>query len=440
LIAYYIIRAMATDWTRLEKLNNGEKIYYTEPHLDRGGEVWFWDAKSNVKVSSDGKLAKNERVPALPGRLSGRHTLYIVDKNLVVDIEVYGDRAILRRGLLNGDLVTNAIASAEIDGVLARYRGVGFRDGTPWNATPQRVTVREYRKGGTWVIQLDGNVIMEDWRWNDQLPCRSRDAAIAAMEQRIAAKRKLGYVVRLIELNKAQHKNPKPAVPKGEPKPPKLAKRPTFPAPKNPYAAVDTAIAMLRDLHARIPEHHFIAELVDAKADRMRIAASEGHTRYFTTLHRERLNRWRAAKPGTPKRGESSWQYFLRTYGSITWILGGEVDEGLDMFYCSNVSGGGWSCLEIGADLYPIKELARALRNPELTALDVFAGGWHDDKSFAFDTRTTSRTGEHPIVPFGEGDPKLARAGAKPVPFGLWLHARVNRLTKLVERNLRDIA
>jgi hypothetical protein len=110
------------------------------------------------------------------------------------------------------------------------------------------------------------------------------------------------------------------------------------------------------------------------------------------------------------------------------------------MFYCGNVSGGGWSCLEIGEQLYDLDGLIAATKQRELAVLHVFAGGWHDDKSFAFDTRTSSPTGEHPIVAFGEGAPKLAKSGAKPVAFGVWLHARVSKLAKTVERNLRDLA
>jgi hypothetical protein len=428
---------MPTDWKRLEQLNGGKKVYYTEPRFDRDGEVWFWDANSNIKISSNGKLAKNERVRKLPAPLSGRHTLYVVDRQLVVDIEVHGDRAILRRGLLNGDLVTNAIAAGEIDSILVQYRRLGFRDGTPWNATPQRVTLREYRKGGKWTIHIDGNAVVENWR--DESPLRSRDAAIAEAEKRIAAKQKLGYSLRVIELKQADRANPKPPAPKGVKRPSKPSARPAFAAPKNPYAAVDTAIAMLRDLHERIPRHHFVAELLDVKADRARLGDSEGHVDFFMKMHRKRLGSWRKAKSSLPKRGQSSWQYFLRTYGSITWILDSEVDEGLEMFYCGNVSGGGWSCLEIGEDLYDMEDLIDAMEQPKLEALEVFAGGWHDDKSFAFDKRTSSKTNEHPIVRFGEGDPKLAKAGAKIEPFGTWLHARVGKLTKIVERNLRDL-
>lgn len=429
---------MAYDWERLERLNGGVAVYRTEPHLDRDDEVWFWDAKYNVQISSEGKLVKRERVTPPPGLPTARHTLYVVDKQLFVDIEIYASRAVLRRGLLNGDLVATSIPATDVDRVLARYRALGFRDGSAWNATPQRVTVREYRKGGKWTVHVDGNVVVEDWRHETKRA--NRTAAITLAEQRIAAQRKAGYALRLIELTKASYANPKPLAVRGASKRAAIAKRPVFATPNNAYAAVDTAIAMLRDLHERLPTHHFVAELVDAKADRARIEASEGHAKYFVSMHRKRLGRWRSVKPGAPRRGESSWQYFVRTYGSVTWILGTEADADLEMFYCGNVSGGGWSCLEIGEHLYDMDGLIAATGQRELAALHVFAGGWHDDKSFAFDTRTSSPTGEHPIVAFGEAEARLAKPGAKPVAFGVWLHARVSKLAKIIERNLRELA
>ncbi|QSQ18398.1 hypothetical protein JY572_24580 [Myxococcus landrumensis] len=116
-------------------------------------------------------------------------------------------------------------------------------------------------------------------------------------------------------------------------------------------------------------------------------------------MHKRRLGRWRKAKPVTPKKGESSWQYFLRVYGSITWILGEDVDKGLPGFPCGNVSGGGWSCLEVGDDIYDIRGLVQATGNPAL--------------------------------------PKETRP-ERIQPFGLWLHQHVTRLMRTAERNLRE--
>ena len=109
------------------------------------------------------------------------------------------------------------------------------------------------------------------------------------------------------------------------------------------------------------------------------------------------------------------------------------------MFYCGNLSGGGWSCLEVSPDQYDTEELAEVLEEPQVAQLAVFHGGWHDGKAFAFDLRAASPRGEHPIVAFDEGRPTLPRRPGKPTPFGRWLVARVERLTRIAERNLREL-
>ena len=113
-------------------------------------------------------------------------------------------------------------------------------------------------------------------------------------------------------------------------------------------------------------------------------------------------------------------------------------------FHCGNVSGGGWSPLEIAANEYNIKGLVKALGSDApagLAQFDVFHGGWHHDLSFAFDRRSASATGESAIVPFDDGDPHVPKitAAAKIVPFGTWLHKRVQQLTTTVEANMREI-
>jgi hypothetical protein len=157
-------------------------------------------------------------------------------------------------------------------------------------------------------------------------------------------------------------------------------------------------------------------------------------------MHRARLGRWRTAKPANPKARESSWEYFRRVYGSITWIVDSQADEDLAMFYCGNVSGGGWSCMEIADDLYDTSELGKALGEPELGKLEVFHGGWHHDKSFAFDSRKVDGSGERAIVAFGEEITSELGPTPKAVkPFGDWLYARTVSLAKTVERNLREL-
>jgi len=97
---------------------------------------------------------------------------------------------------------------------------------------------------------------------------------------------------------------------------------------------------------------------------------------------------------------------------------------------------------KIADDLYDIADLAEAVDNPELAKLVVFHGGWHHEKSFAFDTRTHGPTGDAAIIPFDDNLTELRAApkASKVTPFGDWLFARVTKLVTLAERNIRDLA
>ncbi len=431
---------MGYDWDKLTALNGGARILFTEPMLATRDEVWFYGAASDLRLHSRGQLVTQGKLPPAARKpVTARHTLYKLAGALVVDVEVRGDAAVLRRGVLNGRLVATMLPAGEVASTLTRYRALGFKDGTPYNPNPSKVTLREYRKGTTrWTVHVDGSSVYENW--HEETKASTRAAAIATAERLVAERERRGFALHLIELTKGRYANPAPTAAKGAPVATPAATRPTVPAPKDAFAAVDAAVARLRDLHARLPQHHFVAELIapTAKADRARVDALEGA--FFRRMHKRRLGRWLTARPGRPRKGESSWAYFVRTYGSITWILSSEADDGLAMFYCGNVSGGGWSCLEVAPGLYDTGELADASGEPAVRALEVFHGGWHTDHAFAFDTRAASPGHDRPIVPFGEGDPRVPRKPGKPVAFGAWLFARVEKLTRVAERNLRELA
>lgn len=426
-------------WERIERLNAGEPIWYVDPCLDAEDEVWFYAPNNELRVSSGGVLYKDQRVEAAP-RAAERHTLYRVAAGLYVDVEVRGDRLVLRRGVLNGASVATDCEARELPAILARYRAIGFRDGTPWNPSKTRVTLREYRDGAkAWTIHVDGDVVVEDRRTSKE--AGSREAAIARAGDRIAAKERAGYALVLIELEKAAHPNPEPKAPKAAPARPTYARAPTQAKPADAFEAVDAAVAMLRDLHARVDRHHFIAECVDKEKGRARVAAVERHADFFLRTHEARVGRWLMAGPRRPRARESSWDYFLRVYGSITWIVDGAVDEGLPMFYCGNVTGGGWSCLEVADDVFDMDGHVEAVGEPALAQLVVFHGGWHHGLAFAFDTRVRSPASEAAIVPFSDETSELPRRprAAAVKPFGAWLFARVRALAKVVERNIREV-
>lgn len=427
-----------TNWARIEKLNGGP-IFYTDPPLDEKDEVWFY-AKSDksargyeLRVYSRGSLRSASERPDEPrGPITGRATLYDLLATTVVDVELYGETGLLRRGLLNGALVTSALPASELESTLARYRALGFRDGTPWNATPRQVTRRNYLKGSktSWSAWIDGNSLVELGAKREEV-FPSREAAMAALEERVASKRKAGFRLYGIELQGATHANPAPKRP-GAQKRPRAA---TTPKPTSPFEAVDAAIAIVTELHTRWPKGHAVLERADAKAERARLDALGLGSSFSRRLHAARFNRW-AKSRGGPKNGESSFQYFARRYGSLTWVVDTALEIDLPGFHVGNVSGGGWSHLEIDADgTYEMDGLIEATGQAELEALLVFHGGWHDGHAFALDRRAKSKSGEHPIVSFDESAPELARSPTRLTiqPFGDWLYARVKKVARAIE-------
>jgi hypothetical protein len=217
----------------------------------------------------------------------------------------------------------------------------------------------------------------------------------------------------------------------------------TTPAvPADALAAVDASVSILPDLHRRIPTVHFVTELLDMPGDRARVEESERYADHFLDMHAERVGRRRSARPGALSTDASSWEYFARVYGSITWILHGDAGAELAMFSCGNVSGGGWSCLEVdSAGTYDTEEHADAVDNPELAEVFVFHGGWHTDRSYAFDKRVRSASGEHPVVPFSDMLDCLPPPASPTAvePFGMWLYRHVSDLAGQAEENLRKL-
>ncbi|MCP3060168.1 hypothetical protein LXT21_15395 [Myxococcus sp. K38C18041901] len=430
-----------TDWKRLQKLNGSDAIRRADPQFDSKDEVWFYSEDFELRVWSAGTLYKrDEQAVTFTAPVTARHVLYRGGWLLYVDVTVRGDKATVRRGTLNGHSHVALVDASGVEALLARYRSMGFRDGTPWNATSKKVLERQYRKEETkaWSMTVDGNHTIEERK---EKAHASWEAAVAYAEKRVRAQEKAGFVQYNQELWPAKHPNPEPKPAKGAPKRPKPPKGTKFPKPKDAFEAVDIAVAMLKDLHERFPSGHFITELVDAKKDKKRIESAEEHVSFFVRHHKLRLGQWLKAKPLKPKKKESSWDYFLRVYGSATWILATNASEDLPGFYCGNVTGGGWSCLEISADVYDIGNLVDATGNDELEDLEPFHGGWDINRSFAFDNRASNAAGERAIVPFDENTSDMPKKTpvSRIQPFGLWMHQRVSQMTRIAERNLRDL-
>lgn len=437
-----------TNWKRIEKLNGGP-VYFSEPSLDTKDEVWFYAATSTFwgyefRVWSSGHLVRDEPKTLPKGPVTARRTLYWVLRQLFVDLEWRGDAVVVRRGLLNGAFVTSIVRPADVDALVARYVALGFTEGTPWNATPKLVTRRDLakKKGeATQSIWIDGAVLVTGGRALARKKQASRELAIAAAERALTAAEKGGRRITLIELVRAEEKNPAPprkGAPEKAPQPP----RAKIAEPKDAYEAVDAAMAILADLDARFPKGHAVLERLDPKRDRARIEDLGEGGSFFLRMHKDHLGAWNKRAAAKPDRKRSSFDYFAARYGSATWIVDSNLDVDLPGFLVGEVSGGGYSHFAIDArGTYEIEGLAKAMRMPELTSLFVFHEGAHHGYAFAFDRRAKDGKGEHPIVPFDEGSLELPAdpAKAKIQPFGLWLYAHVRKVARAIEPALRAV-
>ncbi|MEY4561403.1 MAG: hypothetical protein RLZZ618_680 [Pseudomonadota bacterium] len=255
-------------WDRLTALNGGDKITYTDPRLDTPSEVWFFSQNFELRIWHDGVLDRD--VPdarTLAGKVQHRVTFYNQLKELFVDVEQRGDRLLVRRGVLNGPWMALQLPASELDELRARYRDLGFKEVTPWNASKNKVTRREYRlaSGGNikaWVVEVDGTTAVIDRK---ERTAPTREAAVALAEKHIAAKEAKGFSLHLIELMKASHGNPLPTLKGAAKVAPKLL--PPIAKPETPIEAVDAAVALLKSMHERMPQTMFVAECL-TKADK----------------------------------------------------------------------------------------------------------------------------------------------------------------------------
>jgi len=407
-------------WERLKWLNEGESISYVTPNLDVPGETWFRGSGNTLRVFSVDTLYKSDvALPASP--CVARHVYFHKRHGLFVEFSEYAEALFLSFIVNNGAYVRVGLKPEDLAQRAQYYQDLGFRQIGAWHISPSTVLAREYRDGQNKVILIvDGSSVLEN---REETSCADRESAEALAEKRAAALLGEGYWLHLMESWTATQENPPELCPVAVPVLREYAR------PTSARDAVDQAIAKLTEVHQIFSESHILVELLDLPGDTPRLEAL-GHGEFFTEMHAERIGRW--LEPATVESSTSSFDYFTKRYGSITWIFSDSPDD-LSCFYCGNVSGGGWSPLEIRAHEYDTAGLAAAMGMEELSKLHVFHGGWHHGHSFAFDTRFTSAENEHPIVSFDECEAEelLVEEPNTIEPFGFWLLRRVDELLEI---------
>ena len=390
-----------------------EKFGYA--YLDLDDECWFVVNQRGLVVWSQGQLHM-ERAEAPASLPLARHVFFHTDEEVWAELTEYVEGGRLVCAADNGPSFQRVVPVEEIPERCAYYEGLGFRKVNPWNMAVDTILWREYRNAEREkvVVSVDGT----DWSGRDHGTCASRAEAEAAAEQQVVGLLADGFRLVLMEQWEASEPNPPVA---SEVPPPELR---SYPTPQTAQEAVDQAVERLTELHERVPVAHLVVERIGLPDDLPRLESmGYGH---FPEWYPERVGRWNT--PGDAAGAENSFDYFVRKYGTLTWCV--RSGSPLRSFYCGNVSGGGWSPLEIHPDDYDcMEELAEEHEQPDYLKLRVFHGGWHHGQSFAFDTRFTSPEGEHPIVRFDECEPELPDGPPERVlPFGFWLLRRVERM------------
>lgn len=369
----------------------------------------------------------SEALPTSPVR--ARHMAWAISLGMAIEREVHDDVVVVRRLHLNGPVHTSlepAGASFELP--------PGFREVSPWAIPPfgrfHRQFVRwiDGKPDGMRTISIAGSEVRvsggvgKPWDHDPKHEqCASPEAAIVRHEEIAAELVRDGYTLRLIEILDGTRRHPTPPLVRTE----------------DPYDAVDAAMARIRALRAQYPHGHFCVEEIDPVRDKA-ILDDHGYGAFFREMHEEGFGRW-AAIPEAPCTG-SSFEYFLARYQSVTWIIANAISTGLPMFYCGNVSGGGWCCLDVGDLAVDLEDTAASHPGRGYETARVFHGGW-GRTGYLFDRRVATPTGEHPIYEICLDGPIDELMPEQPVEpdtieaFGHWLEREVHVIaSELVHR------
>ncbi|WP_205522604.1 hypothetical protein [Myxococcus eversor] len=440
---------MGRSYAALRELNRNRPVAPGDRArvLDVPEECWFFDSEYRLQIWSRETLFEFNVVPA-PSVARQRHFLVQRLDGLFVDLAVYEDSAICTRGTLGGRVAQARVRLSDIDGLVSHYGRLGFHAGLGWNVSSDRLVRRELRSTQPGLIRsetvsVDGAELhavsvrvagLEKTSHEERTPFQTRDEALVAAEQRLFALEQEELTAFTCSTPQAKHVNPAP--PSQSPK----VELSSAARPDTAREAVDAAVALLTELHHKLPEGHFVIELIDPEQDRARLERMGHGGTFFRSMHEKRFGRW--TRPEAVDATGSSFDYFTRRYGTATWVVAHANGETTHL--SGNVSGGGQCVLEINADEYNVEELAENLDEPVpgLSLALVFHGGWHDGASFLFDRRSQTPEGEYGIHSFGELEPELPDEPTAPEhiqPFGFWLFERVVALREKLVPALREL-
>ena len=109
--------------------------------------------------------------------------------------------------------------------------------------------------------------------------------------------------------------------------------------------AVDRAISALSKFVEAHPAGQVVIELA-ARADLRQVVDSTDEATGLAQEYRPKLGSWRKLAPRRKGRWDSSFDYFLDRYRSLTWLVHPSLD--VPSFLPGNVAGSGSAVLELG--------------------------------------------------------------------------------------------
>jgi len=391
-------------------------------YLDTPEEKWLTLKSTNddspwagLAIWRDGELTVGGEAPVPPKGVvcQRRVVLYDYANSLFVEMCDYGEgRGIQLIAVDNGYRQRVPLNTDDIDKLIQHYEKIGFVRVGAWHLLENKVIRRNNSLNRKSAVCILNNRTVEVGEFTET--CETREEAEQLMEQKLAELVAEGGTLGGIESWRGSG-NPPPVTPLV------LPELKQWPKPTSARDAVDQAVARVKELHDLFPRGNCVMEQLKLPDDKAR---ADG----FCSLNDPRVGEWHRDDRETPASDDSSWHYFRKKYGSLTWVnantwMEPDVDTGKHM---DNDA----SCLlsiEKEQSYNGLEEMADAEEEPKILKLHVFDGCWR----YAFDTTSViDKHGEHPIVDFDESEPQFfeGEPGDEFQAFGYWLLERVDEI------------